>query len=126
MNIADRSLAMVDYALRRRFAFMSLKPQFQAPSFREWLRRRNMEENLIALIVDRMTELNQEIANDSSLGDHYVIGHSFFCPRGDNFNELKRQWYERVVKTEIVPLLQEYWYDNSERARRVSENLLRP
>jgi 5-methylcytosine-specific restriction protein B len=125
MNVADRSLAMVDYALRRRFAFMSLKPMFQAESFRDWLKLRNMGEDLIKLIVERMTELNQEIANDSSLGEHYVIGHSFFCPRGDNFNQLTRQWFEHVVKTEIIPLLEEYWYDNSERSRRVAQNLLR-
>jgi 5-methylcytosine-specific restriction enzyme B len=125
MNLADRSLAMVDYALRRRFAFMSLKPQFQAASFREWLKRRNMRDDLIKLIVDRMSALNQEIAKDPLLGENYAIGHSFFCPRGDNFNELTRQWYESLVKTEIIPLLEEYWFDNAEHARRIADNLLR-
>jgi len=126
MNVADRSLAMVDYALRRRFAFISLKPQFQATSFREWLKQRNMGDDLINLIVDRMSALNQEIANDSLLGENYAIGHSFFCPRGDNFNELTRQWYDSVVKTEIIPLLEEYWFDNGERARQIAEKLLHP
>lgn len=125
MNVADRSLAMVDYALRRRFAFMSLKPQFQAASFRQWLKSRGMADDLITLIVERMTALNQEIANDSSLGEHYVIGHSFFCPRGDDFRQLTRQWFERVITTEIIPLLHEYWYDDSERAQRAAEGLLR-
>lgn len=64
--------------------------------------------------------------NDSLLGPNYVIGHSFFCPRGDNFKELNRQWYESVIKTEIIPLLEEYWFDNAERARQIADNLLRP
>jgi 5-methylcytosine-specific restriction protein B len=125
MNVADRSLAMVDYALRRRFAFVSLKPQFQAASFREWLANRSMADNLIELIITRMTELNREIASDPLLGQNYTIGHSFFCPRGDNFKELTRQYFDSVVKTEIIPLLHEYWYDNAERAEEVAGALLR-
>jgi 5-methylcytosine-specific restriction protein B len=125
MNVADRSLAMVDYALRRRFAFMSLKPQFQSDLFKKWLKARNMGDDLITLIVERMNSLNQEIAGDPTLGEHYVVGHSFFCPRGDDFSKLSRQWYEHIVRTEIIPLLDEYWHDNSERARQVAETLLR-
>jgi 5-methylcytosine-specific restriction protein B len=125
MNVADRSLAMVDYALRRRFAFLSLKPQFTAPSFRKWLEGRSMESDLIGLIVERMSELNHEIATDSLLGENYSIGHSFFCPRGDNFKELDRKWFESVVKTEIIPLLGEYWFDNVERAKQIGDKLLR-
>lgn len=125
MNIADRSLAMVDYALRRRFVFRSLKPMYQSPSFRDWLKKRGMPDDLINLIVDRMSALNQEIATDSLLGENYVIGHSFFCPRGNNFSELNRQWYESVIETEIIPLLEEYWFDNRERTRAIAKNLLR-
>jgi 5-methylcytosine-specific restriction protein B len=125
MNVADRSLAMVDYALRRRFAFLSLKPQFSAPSFRKWLESRNMGNDLINLIVERMGELNQEITSDSLLGENYSVGHSFFCPRGDNFKELDRKWFESVVKTEIIPLLGEYWFDNPERAKQIGDKLLR-
>jgi 5-methylcytosine-specific restriction protein B len=125
MNVADRSLAMVDYALRRRFAFLSLKPQFAANSFRKWLEGRSMGSDLVRLIVERMGELNHEIATDSLLGENYSIGHSFFCPRGDNFKELDRKWFESVVKTEIVPLLEEYWFDNAERAKQLGKNLLR-
>jgi 5-methylcytosine-specific restriction protein B len=125
LNVADRSLAMVDYALRRRFAFLTLKSQFAAPSFRKWLEGRGMGVDLVNLIVERMGEVNQEIASDSLLGENYSLGHSFFCPRGDNFNELDRKWFESIVRTEIIPLLDEYWFDNSERAKLVTDRLLR-
>ena len=84
MNLADRSLAMVDYALRRRFAFISLKPQFASPRFRDWLLERNMEQSLVALIIERLTAINKQIEEDLTLGPNYQIGHSFFCPKGDN------------------------------------------
>lgn len=124
MNVADRSLAMVDYALRRRFAFMSLKPQFNSHLFRKWLLDRKMSIELVDLIINRMIALNQEIADDTLLGENYQIGHSFFCPKGDNFEELERRWYEAIVQTEIAPLLKEYWFDNSKRADQIIEKLL--
>jgi 5-methylcytosine-specific restriction protein B len=127
MNLADRSLAMVDYALRRRFAFMSLKPQFKGDLFRKWLLDRGMKAELVSLIIDRMVELNQEIADDSLLGENYQIGHSFFCPtKGNNFEGLDRDWYNAIVQTEIVPLLREYWFDNSKRAEQIAGKLLAP
>ncbi len=126
MNIADRSLAMVDYALRRRFAFMSLKPQYKGDLFRKWLLDRGMSEKLAGLIVDRMAALNQEIANDTLLGENYQIGHSFFCPKGGNYEGLDRTWYEAIVQTEILPLLREYWFDNAKRAEQIAEKLLAP
>jgi 5-methylcytosine-specific restriction protein B len=117
---------MVDYALRRRFAFMRLKPQFQNESFRKWLLDRGMSDVLIGLIVTRIGALNQEIANDALLGENYQVGHSFFCPKGNNFEGLDRNWYEAIVETEIVPLLKEYWFDNGKRAEQVAEKLLAP
>ena len=112
MNVADRSLAMVDYALRRRFAFVSLKPQYESNLYRQWLLDRSMNPSLVNLIVERMTALNQEIKEDSLLGENYQIGHSFFCPKGDNFAGLDKAWFYRIVRTEVVPLLKEYWFDN--------------
>lgn len=126
MNLADRSLAMVDYALRRRFAFLSLTPQFDSPLYRHWLDARGMKTDLIDLIVARMTALNQEIEGDPLLGANYMVGHSYFCPKGDDFSALGREWYEDIVHTEIVPLLCEYWFDNAERAREAKERLLAP
>jgi 5-methylcytosine-specific restriction protein B len=124
MNVADRSLAMVDYALRRRFAFFGLSPQYGSDRFRRWLQERNMSEALIGLIVDRMTLLNKEVSEDTLLGPNYQVGHSFFCPKGDNFAGLDRKWYEGIVKTEIGPLLQEYWFDNPKKAEEVRTRLL--
>ena len=115
MNIADRSLALVDYALRRRFAFETLTPQFENPQFKNWLQSRHMNENLITLVIERLTQLNESISGDKLLGPAFQVGHSFFCPRGDDLSTLDRQWYSGIVETEIVPLLQEYWYDNPEK-----------
>ena len=124
MNLADRSLAIVDYALRRRFAFMTLTPQYSSSLFREWLLNRQMKPDLVDLVATRMLALNREIADDPLLGENYQVGHSFFCPKGDNFSELDRRWYEDIVQTEIIPLLKEYWFDNAKRVEQAQEGLL--
>ncbi|HWO24566.1 MAG TPA: AAA family ATPase [Kofleriaceae bacterium] len=124
MNIADRSLALVDFALRRRFAFITLEPQFTAPSFRAWLRERKMKDSLCDRIIQRMTELNERIAADIALGAAYRVGHSFFCPRGDDFSTLDEGWFRDIVATEIDPLLREYWHDAADKAERAVEELL--
>jgi 5-methylcytosine-specific restriction protein B len=124
MNLADRSLAMVDYALRRRFVFVTLKPQYGSELFRQWLLERSMRADLVQLIMERMLELNTEIREDPLLGENYQIGHSFFLPRGDNFAGLDRDWYEGVIRTEIVPLLREYWFDNPKKADEAEKRLL--
>ena len=124
MNLADRSLALVDYALRRRFAFMTLRAQYSSPIFKSWLLDRQMNSELVELIVARMTELNQQITDDPMLGENFQVGHSFFCPRGEDFAGLDRHWYEGIVATEIGPLLREYWFDNSKRADEAQNRLL--
>ena len=124
MNLADRSLAMVDYALRRRFVFVTLKPQFESELFRQWLSARSMDANLVQLIMERMTELNLEIRNDPMLGENYQVGHSFFLPRGDNFAGLGRDWYKGIVRTEIIPLIKEYWFDNPRKVQEAEKRLL--
>ena len=124
MNVADRSLAMVDYAMRRRFVFITLKPQYESPLFSQWLSERGMSADLVQLIVERMTKLNQEIREDPLLGENYEVGHSFFLPKGDNFAGLDKNWYRRVVRTEIIPLLKEYWFDNPRRAGGAEKKLL--
>jgi dynein-related subfamily AAA family protein len=116
MNTADRSLAMVDYALRRRFAFHTLEPKFASPKFRAYLIARNINTDLIDTIINRMTNLNAEISADTvRLGPGYQIGHSFFTP-ADAAQVFDSAWYKRVIRTEIVPLLREYWFDKTDRA----------
>ncbi|MCB9665797.1 MAG: AAA family ATPase [Alphaproteobacteria bacterium] len=113
MNVADRSLALVDFALRRRFAFLTLPPQYQSPAFRRWMTDRGMPASLLHRIVQAMTRLNETITNDASLGPAFQVGHSFFCPRGEDFSSLDDAWFLDVVDTEIDPLLHEYWYDDA-------------
>ena len=123
MNTADRSLAMVDYALRRRFSFVRLQPAFGADQFSNYLSELGASDALVQRIVLRMTELNQAIAQDPRMGTGYEIGHSFFVP-GDRAGNLDDAWYERVVRQEIEPLLHEYWFGREEHAREYVERLL--
>lgn len=126
MNTADRSLAMVDYALRRRFSFIRLPPAFGSDGFANYLTEAGATEDLVRRIVERMAELNEEIAADKrNLGPGYQIGHSFFVPE-EGAGELDDDWYTRVVRQEIEPLLNEYWFGREEQAQRLVEQLLRP
>jgi 5-methylcytosine-specific restriction protein B len=125
MNLADRSLAMLDYALRRRFVFVTLKPQYESEQFRRWLLERGMKPELVEMIISQMSALNRQIKDDPLLGENYQIGHSYFTPRGDNFASLDLDWYRSIVRTEIVPLLKEYWFDNPKKAEQAEERLLK-
>lgn len=115
MNTADRSLSLVDYALRRRFAFVPLKPGFTSPGFGEHLRARGAPPAVISAVIQGMQELNAAIADDKvNLGPGFQIGHSFFTPADGQ--SVGAHWFRRVVETEIRPLLEEYWFDAPERA----------
>ena len=123
MNTAHRSLEMVDYALRRRFRFITLKPEFASSRFREHLIKHGAGEELIGKIIDRMTELNKKISADQkNLGPGYQIGHSYFCPL--DAIQLDEGWYESVVVAEIKPLLEEYWLDDEEKVQAQVASLL--
>ena len=124
MNLADRSLAMVDYALRRRFVFVTLHPQYESELYHHWLQERGMHPTLVKLVVSRMSELNREIREDPLLGENYQIGHSYFTPGGDDFTALNEDWYRAIIRTEIVPLLREYWFDNPRKAEEMEKKLL--
>jgi 5-methylcytosine-specific restriction protein B len=124
MNLADRSLAMVDYALRRRFGFITLLPQFESDIYHQWLSDRSMSHDLINLIVTKLSALNKLISEDPVLGENYQIGHSFFCPRGDDFSGLDKHWYESIIRTEIIPLLKEYWFDDQSKVDSAIDHLL--
>ncbi|MXY58597.1 MAG: AAA domain-containing protein [Gammaproteobacteria bacterium] len=111
MNTADRSLAMVDYALRRRFAFIRLTPAFGTDQLSDFLLAAEVEEDLVNKIVDRLTHLNRKIREDrKNLGPGFEIGHSFFCPQEED-EERGESWYRSVILREIEPLLREYWFD---------------
>ena len=115
MNTADRSLSIVDYALRRRFSFASLDPMFTSERFRVFLVDRGVPEALVAMITTRMTALNKVISEDrANLGPGYRIGHSFFVPAKDF--KYDAGWYRRIIETEIYPLLNEYWFDDHDKA----------
>ena len=124
MNIADRSLALVDLALRRRFAFVTLETVLNQ-SWRKWcIEQFDMEEDFLTEIQARMTELNGEIATDRMLGAQFRIGHSYVTPApGDRVADA-RVWFRGVVETEIGPLLEEYWFDNPDKAAKSKVQLL--
>ncbi len=118
MNVADRSLALVDLALRRRFAFLALTPEL-GDAWRGWCLAHGMPEGLVGEIAARMTALNSVIAADRTLGPQYQVGHSFVTPGAESPASVEgwQNWFNETVATEIAPLLDEYWFDDPKRAR---------
>jgi len=124
MNLADRSLANLDYALRRRFAFASLQPQF-GDSYVAWCEKQGVSKLVAIEIARRVHEVNQMIQDDATLGPEYLIGHSYFCPRRAEMDgQPVGNWYKTVVTNEVVPLLGEYWFDNTKRVGEARDVLL--
>lgn len=124
MNTADRSLAMVDYALRRRFSFFELEPAFGTEKFSAFLEKRQMDPPLVQRINDRLGELNGIIEGETNtLGPGFRIGHSYFCS-GLERTALDERWFADIVEYEIAPLLGEYWFDQPETAAERVQRLL--
>ena len=117
MNTADRSLAMIDYALRRRFSFFDMEPGFDSEGFIKY--QETFANDTFNTLIDRIKELNREIANDKSLGKGFCIGHSYFC----NTKECTDEWMQDVVDFDILPMLAEYWFDDTDKLQRW-ENIL--
>ncbi len=107
LNLADRSLSPLDYALRRRFAFVAMRPQFGAP-LRQFLAARQVPAALIDQLCTRMAALNQTIADDPELGPDFEIGHSYFC-QPPPASAQAPTWFHLIVEQEIGPLLADYW-----------------
>lgn len=107
MNTADRSLAMIDYALRRRFSFFDMEPGFDSEGFIHY--QNGFSNDTFNSLVERMKELNREIMNDKSLGKGFCIGHSYFC----NMDDCSEEWLKDIVDFDILPMLSEYWFDDS-------------
>ena len=123
MNTADRSLALVDYALRRRFAFFNLVPQFESEKFKSTIIQNGGSLDLVNKIRNRIGALNQVITNERrDLGPGFQIGHSYFCPTGPITSD--SEWYANVINTEIKPLIEEYWFDSPEKVDTLTAELL--
>lgn len=108
MNTADRSLAMIDYALRRRFSFFDMEPGFDTDGFKEY--QEKLGSDKFNALIECIKELNNEIADDPSLGKGFCIGHSYFC--GLQADECTQKLLEGIVEYDILPMLSEYWFDN--------------
>lgn len=117
MNTADRSLAMLDYALRRRFAFYEMKPSFSSDGFRNY--QTNLNNSNFDHLINCVNKLNDAIEADDSLGDGFTIGHSYFC----NLDSVNYQVLSNLVEYELIPLLKEYWFDEPQKVKDWSNNL---
>lgn len=124
MNIADRSLALVDLALRRRFAFIDLEPTLGKP-WRDWVNSRcGIDMETLIDIENRIVDLNQTIKEDVTLGAQYRVGQSYVTPQPELPIDDGKEWFRQVVDTEIGRLLDEYWYDDLERSQNAKQKLL--
>ena len=115
MNTADRSLAMIDYALRRRFSFFEMKPAFDNAVFKYNIIKKH--DTHLDKLVNALKDLNKVIAEDDSLGTGFCIGHSYLCDLGDDYD------LESIVEYDIIPMLREYWFDNNDRFNKEAQKL---
>ena len=124
MNIADRSLALVDLALRRRFAFVTLGPSL-GEAWSNWVvRERGIDPELVEEIRRRIATLNDRITADARLGSQFQVGHSYVTPTYRLSSDGTGDWFRQVVDTEIRPLLEEYWFDSPAEAKEAVQQLL--
>lgn len=126
MNTADRSLAMMDYALRRRFAFYSFKPAFENNDNNDKNGNKKFEAYInskhnykFKALINAVKDLNKEIADDDNLGEGFKIGHSYFCTDEDITDE----WLNNVIEYEIKPLISEYWFDEPKKVKKQIDEL---
>ena len=120
MNTADRSLAIVDYALRRRFAFITLHPHY-GEKFKSFLKSNDLSENLIKHICNCITTVNNKIKEDNNLGIGYQIGHSYFCNCKNGTAE--DDWWKDLLEFELKPLLEEIWFDDINMVSKMMQEL---
>ena len=113
MNTADRSLAMLDYALRRRFAFIEMKPGFETEGFRAY--EEELQSTAFDKLISCVRNLNREIAEDEALGEGFCIGHSYFCNLTAETADAEP--LNAIVEYELIPMLKEYWFDEPEKVR---------
>ena len=111
MNTADRSLAMLDYAFRRRFSFFTMKPGFNTIGFQTY--QDSLKSDAFKKLISCIKQLNSKIAADISLGEGFCIGHSYFC--GLTAKTATVRTLTSIIEYELIPLLKEYWFDEPEK-----------
>lgn len=114
MNTADRSLAIMDYALRRRFAFIPLSPDY-GENFRSFLTSQGISNELVDHVCASVSTVNRHICNDKNLGNGFQIGHSYFCTYTEGVNE--KEWWTGVLSFELKPMLEEIWFDDENKVK---------
>lgn len=126
MNTADRSLAMLDYALRRRFSFFDVEPAFESPKFKAYLESFINSHEVVDKVITRISELNRKIADEetSGLGKGFCVGHSYFCVP-PVVGQSPEEWYKSIITYEIAPLLDEYWWDDKTKAEDCKKELFK-
>jgi len=120
MNTADRSLALIDYALRRRFSFFEMAPGFVSKGFKEYAAKHIHDETFNAF-VEQLIQLNKAISEDPALGKGFRIGHSYLCLKKDE--EYSEEWLQSIMEYDILPTLQEYWFDDENQFTKWENNL---
>ncbi|MBQ8656061.1 MAG: AAA family ATPase [Prevotella sp.] len=118
MNTADRSLAMIDYALRRRFSFFEMHPAFQSEGFKRY--QEGLANEKFNQVIEAVVRLNDTIMKDDSLGSGFCIGHSYFC----NQEKCDELWLSNVIEYDLLPMIREYWFDNDKKYKEESEKLM--
>lgn len=125
MNTADRSLAMIDYALRRRFSFFEMSPGFDTAGFAKY--REKIDSPYFDKLVDAVKEINADIVKDDSLGKGFQIGHSYLIQQlyNDDRDEslFDYDMTESIIEFDLIPLVEEYWFDNESRLNAAKEKL---
>ncbi|MBQ9573694.1 MAG: AAA family ATPase, partial [Synergistaceae bacterium] len=119
MNTADRSLAVIDYALRRRFSFFEIEPGFNSEGFAKY--QASFENDTFNTLITQIKQLNKEISEDRSLGRGFRIGHSYFC--GRDLSGCTDEWMRSVIEFDILPTLSEYWFDEPKKLADWEKNL---
>lgn len=119
MNTADRSLAMIDYALRRRFSFYDMVTGFDTKSFKDYIY--NIQNECFEHVIHSIQELNHVISNDNSLGQGFCIGHSYFCNLSSD--TCSNEILSNIIEYDIIPMLKEYWFDNEDKFNKQAEKL---
>ncbi|WP_461256454.1 AAA family ATPase [Treponema sp. R80B11-R83G3] len=111
MNTADRSLAIIDYALRRRFSFFDMRPAFENDNFKSY--QKSLNNKAFDDLIELIRELNRDIEKDASLGKGFCIGHSYFCGQ----KICTDGWLSEVIEYDLIPMLNEYWFDDEAKAQ---------